>query len=103
MANVLSPSEFHKQYTDILSSFQQHIPSARARVLFIQDIDDFLRRCALGLWNAGEHSFSPIHVEYYNAIYCDGNTAPSILFWELVSSADRYPGFQVPALFSRLC
>lgn len=103
MANTLSPSEFHKQYTDILSSFQKHIPNARERVLFVRDIDEFLRHCTIGVWHAGEQSLSPVHVEYYNAIYCDITQAPSILFWELVSRADQYPGFQIPALFQRLC
>ena len=103
MAQALSPSAFHRQYQDMLGAFRAHLPAAAARVAFFQEADLFLRQCALGVWREGTASISPAHVEYYNAIYSPESKPPSVLYWELVSGVDRYPGFSVPAFFLRLC
>lgn len=103
MAQALSPSTFHRQYQDMLDAFRTHLPDATARVAFFQEADLFLRQCALGIWREGAASISPAHVEYYNAIYSREGTSPSVLYWELVSSVDRYPGFSPPPFFLRLC
>jgi hypothetical protein len=102
MAQALSPSSFHRQYQDMLGAFRAHLPAA-ARVAFLQEADLFLRQCALGVWREGTVSISPTHVEYYNAIYSPESQPPSVLYWELVSGVDRYPGFSPPAFFLRLC
>ncbi len=35
-------------------------------------------------------------------MYTKGNPVPSILFWELSTAVDEYPGFQPPAFFTRM-
>ncbi|MBP1758538.1 MAG: ATPase family [Firmicutes bacterium] len=103
MSQALSPSEFHRQYQDMLGAFRTHLHDAAARNVFFAEADPFFRQCALGVWQKSSVSISPSHVEYYNAIYSRDVTPPSILYWELISSADRYPGFSIPAFFLRLC
>ena len=103
MTQVLPPSEFHRQYQDMLGAFRTHLPDATARIAFFQEADLFLRQCALGVWQSSSVPISPSHVDYYNAIYSRESNPSSVLYWELVSEVDRYPGVSVPAFFLRLC
>ena len=103
MTQAFSPSEFHRQYQDMLGAFATHLPDATARISLTREADLFLRQCALGVWQRSGVPISPSHVEYYNAIYSREGTPPSVLYWELVSSVDCCPGISVPAFFLRLC
>lgn len=100
---MMNAAEFHRQYDEMLSAFRRQVPDAGLRVLLSREADTFFRRCALGVWNAGEVALTPTHVEYCNAIYCRGNPPGSVLYWELVSKADAAVGFSPPPFFLRMC
>lgn len=92
----------HKQYSDGIGAFRRQISDLTLRQKFSQEVDIFLRGCALGVWGRDGGALTPRHVEYYNAIYTRGNPIPSILFWELSGAVAQYPGFQPPAFFHRM-
>jgi len=102
MNGLLSAADVHKQYDEAMCAFRRHIGDASLRMQFGRDSDAFLRKCALGVWNAEGAPITPHHVEYYNAIYCKGNPVPSTLFWELSTSVGEYPGLISPAFFARM-
>lgn len=102
MSGPLSAADVHRQYDEAMSAFRRQIGDAPLRIQFGREGDVFLRKCALGVWNAEGASVTPRHVEYYNAIYCKGNSVPSILFWELTTSVGEYPGFVSPAFFAKM-
>ena len=102
MKTPLSPAEVHKQYEEAVSAYLHTVSDAALRVLINQEVDDFFRSCALGIWNADGGTLTAGYVEYYNAIYRRGKNAPSILFWELGTSVSRYQGFQPPEFFRRM-
>ncbi|MBO5034406.1 MAG: AAA family ATPase [Oscillospiraceae bacterium] len=102
MKMPLSPAEVHKQYEEAVSAYLHTVSDAALRVLINQEVDDFFRSCALGIWNADGGPLTAGYVEYYNAIYRRGKNAPSILFWELGTSVSNYPGFQPPEFFRRM-
>ena len=102
MKTPLSPAEVHKQYEDAVSAYMHTVSDAALRVLINQEVDDFFRSCALGIWNSDGSPLTAGYVEYYNAIYRRGKNAPSILFWELGTSVGRYSGFQSPEFFRRM-
>ena len=102
MKGSLSAAEVHKQYSDGITAFRRQIADATLRVKFTQEVDTFMRACALGVWQRDGASPTPRYVEYYNAIYTKGNPVPSILFWELSTAVSEYPGFRVPDFFARM-
>ncbi|MDE6108430.1 MAG: AAA family ATPase, partial [Oscillospiraceae bacterium] len=102
MKTPLSPAEVHKQYEEAVSAYLRTVSDAALRVLINQEVDDFFRSCALGVWNADGGSLTAGYVEYYNAIYRRGKNAPSILFWELSTCVSNYQGFQPPEFFRRM-
>ena len=102
MKGSLSAAEVHKQYSDGITAFRRQISDATLRVKFTQEVDTFMRACALGVWQRDGASPTPRYVEYYNAIYTKGNPVPSILFWELSTAVSEYPGFRVPDFFARM-
>ena len=102
MKGSLSAAEVHKQYSDGITAFRRQISDATLRVKFTQEVDTFMRACALGVWQRDGATPTPRYVEYYNAIYTKGNPVPSILFWELSSAVAEYPGFQPPGFFARM-
>ena len=102
MKGSVSAAEVHKQYSDGITAFRRQISDATLRVKFTQEVDTFMRACALGVWQRDGASPTPRYVEYYNAIYTKGNPVPSILFWELSSAVAEYPGFQPPGFFARM-
>lgn len=103
MEQILSPKEFQRQYRDMLSALYHFLPASDLQQQFRQEVDPFLRLCALGVWQSNGTPISTTHVEYYNCLHSPDGEAPNILFWELVSAVDRYEGFVLPALFHRLC
>ena len=92
----------HKQYSDGVTAFRQHIANPAMRQKFRGGADEFFRSCALGVWHADGGSVSPRHVELYNAIYCKGNPVPSALYWELGTAVAEYSGFRAPAFFQKM-
>ncbi len=55
------------------------------------------------LWQADNaSSITPRHVEFYNAIYTNGSSAPSALYWEVATGVAGFDQFQPPAFFDRL-
>lgn len=102
MKTPLSPAEVHKQYEDAVGTYLHTVSDAALRVLINQEVDDFFRSCALGIWHADGGQLTAGYVEYYNAIYRRGKPAPSILFWELGTSVSGYQGFQPPEFFRRM-
>ena len=102
MKDAMTAQAMHKQYSDGVTAFRQHIANPAMRQMFNTCADEFLRQCALGVWQADGGAVTPQHVEWYNAIYCKGNPVPSALFWELSTAVAEYPGFQPPAFFRKM-
>ncbi len=102
MKGSMTAAAVHKQYDDGVAAFRRQIGDGELRIRFTQEVDSFMRACALGVWGRDGESISPRHVEYYNAIYTKGNPVPSILFWELSTAVTDYPGFRPPAFFARM-
>ena len=102
MKEAMTAAAMHKQYSDGVIAFRQHIANPAMRQMFNAGADEFFRQCALGVWQSDGGSVSPQHVEWYNAIYCKGNPVPSALYWELGTAVAEYPGFQAPAFFQKM-
>ncbi len=102
MKGAMTAAAMHKQYDEGVSAFRQHIANPAMRQKFSQDVDEFMRQCALGVWQADGGNVSPQHVEYYNGIYCKGNPVPTALYWELCTAVAEYPGFRPPVFFQRM-
>ena len=98
----MTAAAMHRQYDEGVSAFRQHIANPAMRQKFNQDVDEFMRQCALGVWQADGGNVSPQHVEYYNGIYCKGNPVPTALYWELCTAVAEYPGFRPPVFFQRM-
>ena len=102
MKGAMTAAAMHRQYDEGVSAFRQHIANPAMRQKFNQDVDEFMRQCALGVWQADGGNVSPQHVEYYNGIYCKGNPVPTALYWELCTAVAEYPGFRPPVFFQRM-
>ena len=102
MKTSMTPAAVHKQYTEGISAFQRHISGPDVRLGVAREADAFFRRCALGVWQADGAPITPVHVEYYGAIYAQGNKAPTELFWELSTMVSEYDGFTPPAFFKKM-
>ena len=103
MATIMTASQVHKQYQETVAAFRKLIPDPALRMAFSRQVDDALRRQALGVWQADNaSSITPRHVEYYNAIYSEGNTSPAALYWEVAMGVAGYDLFQPPAFFEDL-
>ncbi len=101
MKNPLSAAAVHKQYNEAMTAFRRCIPDPALRVSFGRESDGFMRRSAAGLWQR-DGGLTPLHVEYHNAIYTQGNQVPSVLYWELCTAVADYAGFQTPDFFRRM-
>jgi len=102
MKTSMTPAAVHKQYTEGISAFQRHISGPDVRLGVAREADAFFRRCALGVWQADGAPITPVHVEYYGAIYTQGNKVPTELFWELSTMVSEYDGFTPPAFFKKM-
>ena len=91
---------FHQDYADSVGHFCRSLPPELG--ISDQEVDAYFRACALGAWQREGAALTPLHVEYYNAIYARGNPAPAILFWELSGAVAEYPGFRPPEFFNRM-
>lgn len=101
MSQPMTPASVHKQYDEGMTAFRRQVSDPGARVAFGLEADAFMRQCACGVWQR-DQGLTPLHVEYYNAIYSKGNPVPTTLYWELASSVGNYPGFALPNFFRRL-
>jgi hypothetical protein len=100
----MTAAEVHKQYQEIVTAFRKLIPDPTLRLRFSRQIDDYVRQCALGVWQADNASaITPQHVEFYNAIYSADNPVPSALYWEVATGVAGFDLFQPPPFFSDLC
>ncbi len=102
MSKPMTPAAVHKQYDEGMTAFRRQVADPAARVAFGLEADAFMRQCACGVWNHDGQSVTPLHVEYYNAIYSKGNPVPTALYWELATSVGNYTGFVLPNFFRRL-
>ena len=103
MRGTLTASEVHKQYSEAVAAFRKLIPDPTLRMTFGRQVDEYVRQCALGVWQADNASaITPRHVEFYNAIYCAGNPAPSALYWEVATGVANFDLFRPPAFFQDL-
>ncbi len=101
MPQPISPAAAHKQYDEAMTAFRRQLADPASRVAFGRDADAFMRECACGVWQ-NDQGLTPLHVEYYNAIYSRGNPVPTILYWELSSAVSGYGGFALPNFFRRM-
>ena len=101
MSQPMTPASVHKQYDEGMTAFRRQLIDPAARVAFGLEADTFMRQCACGVWSY-DQGMSPLHVEYYNAIYSKGNPVPTVLYWELASSVSGYTGFVLPNFFRRM-
>ena len=103
MPTLMTASEVHKQYTELVAAFRKVIPDPAIRLAFSRQADGCLRQYALGVWQADNaSSITPRHVEFYNAIWSSGNPVPSALYWEVASGVANFDLFQPPAFFEDL-
>ena len=103
MASALTASEVHKQYNEAVTAFRRLIPDPALRMTFSRQVDGYMRRYVLGVWQADNaSSITPRHVEFYNAIYSAGNPVPSALYWEVATGVADFDLFQPPAFFEDL-
>ena len=102
MKNAISAGEVHRQYSQGVDAFRRQIGDAALREKFGRQADVFFWACALGVWQRQGGALTPLHVEYYNAVYGQGRPAPAILFWELSGAVAEYPGFRPPEFFNRM-
>ena len=101
MSQPMTPAAVHKQYDEAMTAFRRQIADPVARVAFGREADGFMRQCACGVWHA-DQGLTPLHVEYYNALYSKGNPVPTVLYWELASLVDGYERFVLPNFFRRM-
>ena len=52
MGEPMTASEIHRQYSQVATAFRKLIPDPALRVSFSRQVDESMRRCALGVWQA---------------------------------------------------
>ena len=103
MGAIVTASEVHKQYNEVVTAFRKLIPDPSLRMAFSRQVDGCIRTYALGVWQADNaSSITPRHVEFYNAIWSSGGSVPSALYWEVASGVANFDLFQPPAFFEGL-
>ena len=103
MGEPMTASEIHRQYSQAITAFRKLIPDPALRMSFSRQADEFMRRCALGVWQADSaSSITPHHVEVYNAIWSPGCPVPSALYWEVASGVANFDLFRPPTFFQDL-
>ena len=103
MGEPMTASEVHRQYSQVIAAFRKLIPDPALRMSFSRQVDEFMRRCALGVWQADSaSSISPLHVEVYNAIWSPGCPVPSALYWEVATGVANFDRFRPPTFFQDL-
>ena len=88
-----SPEEFHKIYLANTDAFYR-----LGRADLAPEMDEFMTRCALGLWNRCG-GVNQRHVDMANEIYSRGQKRPSWLLWTLTSSVCDSDVFLPPVFY----
>ncbi len=101
MKQPMTAAAVHKQYEETVIAFRRQMTEPAVRALFTGQIDAFVRRCAVGLWQK-DGGLTPLHVEYHNAVYTKGNPVPTTLYWDLCTQVAGYGGFAIPDFFHRM-
>ena len=103
MRGTVTPADAHRQYSEAVTTYRKLIPDQGLRLEFSRRVDEYVRSCVLGLWQADDASaIGPRHVEFYNAIYTAGTRPPAALYWEVATGAAGYDIFQPPVFFEAL-
>ena len=103
MRGTITTAEAHRQYSEAVTTYRKLIPDQGLRLKFSRQVDEYVRSCVLGLWQADNgSSVSPRHVEFYNAIYTAGTNPPSALYWEVATGVAGYDIFRAPDFFEEL-
>ena len=66
MKGAMTAAAMHKQYSDGVAAFRQHIANPAMRQKFNADADEFMRLCALGVWQADVEAGTYEKNETYN-------------------------------------
>ncbi len=101
MKRPMTAAAVHKQYEETVLAFRRQLAEPAMRAVFSAQIDPFVRACATGLWQK-DGGLTPLHVEYYNAVYTKGNPVPTTLYWDLCTQVAGYGAFEIPEFFHRL-
>ncbi len=102
MGSTITASEAHRQYEEAVTAFRKLIADPGLRMEFSRQVDGYVRRCVLGVWQADNASaITPRHVEFYNAVYSGGNAVPSALYWEVATGVASFDLFQPPDFFEK--
>ena len=48
--------EVHKQYSEAVTAYRRMIPDPTLRMAVSRGMDEYMRRCALGVWQADSAS-----------------------------------------------
>lgn len=88
-----SPEDFHKIYLANTEAFYRAAGRGLAK-----ELDDFVTRCALGLWKRSG-TISQEYVEVANQIYSKGLPQPDWLLWKLTSDVCSSDEFMPPVFF----
>ena len=103
MRGTVTPAEAHRQYSEAITTYRKLIPDQSLRLEFSRRVDEYMRKCVLGLWQADNASaVSPRHVEFYNALYTAGTKPPAALYWEVATGVAGFDIFQPPEFFEQL-
>mgnify|MGYP005878159129 CR=1 FL=1 len=66
MKGAMTAAAMHRQYDEGVSAFRQHIANPAMRQKFNADADEFMRLCALGVWQADVEAGTYEKNETYN-------------------------------------
>ena len=99
----MDAAAFHAQYESLLNAFLQQLPDPGLRVALRSQADEYLRRCALGVWQADGGPITPGHAGWYNGIYLGRAPETQVLYWDLTSQASGAGGLPAPPFWDRLC
>ena len=103
MGEPMTATEIHRQYSQAITAFRKLIPDPALRMSFSRQVDEAMRRCALGVWQADSaSSITPQYVEVYNAIWSPGCPVPSALYWEVATGVANFDLFRPPTFFQDL-
>ena len=101
MKQPMTAAAVHKQYEETVVTFRRQMTEPAMRAVFSAQVDGFVRRSAVGLWQK-DGGVTPLHVEYHNAVYTKGNPVPTTLYWDLCTQVAGYGAFEIPEFFHRL-
>ncbi len=103
LKKTMSAATVHSQYGEIVCAYRDLIADPTLQHRFACEIDEYVRRCALGLWKAdNDRGITEHHVEFYNAIHAPESSSPDALYWEVATEVAGFDGFTPPDFFPRM-